>query len=487
MSRLSSTISRPGRAAIRGSGRRWVTHVLEFGLFGLALWGTQILSISLWLLPNGDVDEYYQYALDFWTKYPIFHRLPVEYPPLAIVPFTFTVLPLVPQYHTIFAVWMGALVLLGYAGVLRYGGRRRALVYAGYLLLGTAATLLARFDIVPALVTLAALWATERRRFGYAYALLAVGVLLKLYPIFLVPVVLLAHWQAATERARAEGREGREGYELVDITALPWRSKPFVALSGISRSYPFRRVAQGVLLCGGLVLLGFTGALLLTPSGALSNLFYAGQRPLQVESTPASILWLGTIVGIPAGPDYSFTSLNYVGVLDGALKPLSALALMGGCLWVYWRQLRGRLSAGRAFAAVLCVVLVTNKLFSPQYLIWVLPVVAYVEGFDLIWVAICFLTWLDYPIIYQWRHPIQTVTFGAAFMPVLALRNGLLLWATVRVIIGAKLVGTNAGRVTPANAADALADSERVNSRGAGPDAAEPDDERGDAAPVLTP
>ena len=496
MSRLSSTISRPGsrsgsrpgRAAIGGGRRRWVTHVLEFGLFGLALWGTQILSISLWLLPNGDVDEYYRYALDFWTRYPIFHRLPVEYPPLAIVPFTFTALPGSRDYHAVFAVWMGALVLLGYAGILRYGGRRRALVYAGYLLLGTAATLLARFDIVPALVTLVALWATERRRFGYAYVLLAAGILLKLYPVFLVPVVVIAHWQAATERAQTEeGCEAREGYGRVDVTALPWRSKPFVALGRITRSYPFRRVARGVMLCGGLVLLGFTGAILLNPSGALSHLFYAGQRPLQVESTPASILWLGTLVGIPASPDYSFTSLNYVGVLDGALKPLSAVALVGGCLWVYWRQLRGRLSAGRAFAAVLCVVLVTNKLFSPQYLIWVLPVVAYVEGFDLIWVAICFLTWLDYPIIYQWRHPIQTVTFGAAFMPVLALRNGLLLWATVRVIIGAKHIGTNAGRAAPANVANAPADGERMNSTGARAEAVAPDDEPGDAAPVLTP
>lgn len=483
MSRLSSTITRPWQTAITGK-RRWVTHLLEFGLFGLALWGTQLLSINLWLLPNGDVDEYYQYAIDFWTAYPLFHHLPVEYPPLAIVPFTLTLLPPVPLYHTVFAVWMGALVLLAYAGMLRYGGRRRALVYAGYLLLGTAATLLARFDIVPALVTLAALWATERRRFGYAYVLLAVGILLKLYPAFLAPVVLLAHWQAATERAQAEGSAD---YEAVGISALPWRRTPLLALRRLSRSYPFRRVARGALLCGGLVLLGYAGALLLNPSGALSNLAYAGQRPLQVESTPASILWLGTLVGIPAGPDYSFTSLNYVGVLDGALKPLSALALLGGCLWVYWRQFRGRLSVGRAFAAVLCVVLVTNKLFSPQYLIWVLPVIAYVEGFDLIWVAICFLTWLDFPIIYQLRHPIQTVTFGAQFMPVLALRNGLLLWATVRVIIRPAPVHTSAGHVPPAGPSETHAESARDEGTATGAGNVELGDERDDTAPVLTP
>lgn len=481
MSRPSYTIPRL-RRAVTSSTRRWVTYIVEFGLFAFALWGTQLLSFSLWRLPSGDVDEYRQYAVDFWTAYPIFHRLPVEYPPLAIVPFTLTLVPPVPLYHTVFAIWMGAFVLLGYAGILHYGGRGRAIVYAGYLLLGTAATLLARFDIVPALVTLAALWATERRHFGYAYVLLAIGILLKLYPVFLVPIVLLAHWQAAAKRERLEAYQG---YEPLDIAALPWRRSPRAALGRLTASYPFRRVAGGAMLCGGLVLLGFTGAFLLNPTGALSNFFYAGQRPLQVESTPASILWLGTIIGIPAGPDYSFTSLNYVGVLDGALKLLSALALLGGCLWVYWRQFRGRLDVGRAFAAVLCVVLVTNKLFSPQYLIWVLPVIAYVEGFDLIWVAICFLTWLDFPIIYQWRHPIQTVTFDAAFMPVLALRNGLLLWATLRVIIRPTHVHTSGAHATPANLPGVTAANERENS--AGVTAIEQRDERDDAAPVPTP
>ena len=37
VSRLSSTITRPWQTAINGR-RRWATHLLEFGLFGLALW-----------------------------------------------------------------------------------------------------------------------------------------------------------------------------------------------------------------------------------------------------------------------------------------------------------------------------------------------------------------------------------------------------------------------------------------------------------------
>ena len=192
---------------------------------------------------------------------------------------------------------------------------------------------------------------------------------------------------------------------------------------------------RGLCLCFGLILGCFALSYALNPAGTLSGFQYAGDRPLQVESTPASILWLGSIFGIPAYPNYSFLSLNFVGPLGNILKPASAVALVCGCLWVYFRQAQGRLTIGQAFLACLGIVLVTNKIFSPQYLIWIIPIVAYMEGLDLFWVVICILTWYDYPILYQLHHPIQTVTYSWQFMPVLALRNGLLLYVTLRVII----------------------------------------------------
>lgn len=429
-----------------------------------ALVATRVLSINLWLLPNGDVKEYYDYAIAFWTWHPYFHNLPVEYPPLAIVPFTLTLLPPILDYQTTFALWMGALVVLGYFGFLRYSTRARGLIYVFYLVLGAAATLLARFDIVPALVTLAALWAVERRRFGLAYALLAAGILLKLYPAFLVPIVAIEQWRVVSARAAAAGRPAPLARRQ------EWRAAPGAALRRLVGHPAVRQVALGLGLCAALVVVAFACALSLNPDGALSGFQYAGARPLQIESTPATILWLGSLVGIPAGPNYSFTSLNFVGPLDGVLKPLSAVALAGGCLWVYWRQARGRLSVGRAFLACLCVVIVTNKIFSPQYLIWVLPVVAETEGFDLLWVAICFLTTLDFPILYQLRHPIWTVSYTPLFMPVLALRNGLLAWVTVRAMF----------RCTQGRARSGV-----PASQGAAGELAVRQDEREDSQPAL--
>ena len=411
--------------------RHLTVYLLEIIVLIGALVGTQVLSAKLWMLPNGDVDEYYAYAQAFWTNHPLFHSLPVEYPPLAIIPFTLTILPNLPDsYHIVFAVWMGAVVVAGYIAFLLVAGHTRAMMYAIYLLLGTSATLLARFDIVPALVTLAALWLAERGRFGYAYIFLAAGVLLKLYPAFLIPLVVIEQWRQANATALAEGQETPEkAVSRVRGSLGLGRVKQFWSLPATHRA------VRGLILCLGLILGCFILFFLLNPAGTLSGFQYAGGRPLQVESTPASILWLGSIFGIPAYPSYSFTSLNFVGPLDAFLKPASAIALVGGCFWVYIRQAEGKLTVGQAFLACLGIVLVTNKIFSPQYLIWIIPVVAAVEGLDLIWLAICFLTWCDYPIIYQLHHPIQTVTYSWQFMPVLALRNGLLLYVTLRVII----------------------------------------------------
>ncbi|MFI5272002.1 MAG: glycosyltransferase 87 family protein [Ktedonobacterales bacterium] len=414
-------------------------RLIEFVVLAALLAATQVLS-ALWLLPNGDVDEYHQYALAFWTHLPLLHTLPAEYPPLAIAPFTLALLPPTGDYHRVFAVWMAALTLLGYAAFVRFAGRRRALIYMLYLLLGATATLLARFDIVPALVTLAALWAAERRRFALAYALVAAGTLLKLYPAFLLPVVAIEHWHTLSPG----------GAPRLTFSAFSRRS-----LRSLAARPEARAVTGGVAFCVALIAAGFAGALALNTQGTLSVFTYAGLRPLQVESTPASIMWLGSLVGVPALPDYSFVSLNLAGPLEGILRPLSAVALLVGVAAVYWRQARGKLSVGYAFVGCLSVVLVTNKIFSPQYLIWVLPVVAYVEGFDPLWVAICVLTWLDFPMIYQTRHPIITVPYNPLFLPVVALRNALLLWVTVRVIMRRGPMAGGQRRATRAQVAEA--------------------------------
>ena len=95
--------------AARMTRRKWLLFALELLLVIAVLVGTRVMSNQVWKLPDGDVKEYRDYALSFWTSAPYFHQLPVEYPPLAIIPFTFSVLPGWWDYHVVFAVWMGLL------------------------------------------------------------------------------------------------------------------------------------------------------------------------------------------------------------------------------------------------------------------------------------------------------------------------------------------------------------------------------------------
>ncbi|HEV2239045.1 MAG TPA: glycosyltransferase 87 family protein [Ktedonobacterales bacterium] len=404
---------------------------------------------------NGDVLEYQRYAMAFWFSAPLFRHLPVEYPPLTILPFTLTILPPLPDPVVLFEWWMGALLIVTYFWFRRYSTPRRAVVCVAYLLIGATSTVLARYDLFPALATLLALWACERGRFRLAYGLLAVGVLLKLYPAFLIPIVAVQHWRTLTEEsaptAGGASSHAWRGSWRSELARLRYRAGRWLA------SRTVRAVANELARCVGIIVVGFAVAGLLSPAGALSGFTYAGARPLQIESTPATLLWVASWFGVPVHSVYTFHSLNLVGPLDVLLKPLSAFALAGGCALVYWRLLRGRLAVGQAFVACLCVVLVTNKIFSPQYLIWVLPLVAYVMGLEYTWIAIGVLTTMIYPFIY-FAHPhIRLVAYDPLFLPALALRNVLLLYVTVRVL--------RAGaRATPAPAA-AGADAPRAIAR----------------------
>ncbi len=311
---------------------RWVALVVEMALVAASIALERVLLVATVRQPNGDVIEYHKYALAFWTHQPLFHSLPVEYPPLAIVPFTLTLLPPLANFQSVFSWWAGAAALVGYLAFRRVSGRRRALAYLVYLLIGAAGTLVARFDIFPALTTIFALWATQRRRFTIAYLLLAAGVLLKLYPAFLAPLVVIEQWRTLAARygetAMWPGAGDWRGWLARDRWAR------------VARARATREMALGAAIFVGVVALGFGVALLLNRAGTLSEFTYASVRPLQIESTPAALLWLGTFLGIPAHAEFSFVSLNYVGPLDVALKPLSSLALVAGCLWVYARFAR---------------------------------------------------------------------------------------------------------------------------------------------------
>lgn len=374
-------------------------------LIGLGLLGIVVIELHN-RYGHGDIDLYRLYAQAFLFGSPHMARLPVEYPPLSILPFLLTLVPPLGDYISVFAAWMAALFLGLYAAFKRQESSRAAEVFAVYCLVGGYSTLLGRFDLVPAALTIGAYWATRSRRFGIAYVLLAFGTLIKLYPLLLLPILMLEH-------RRTLGAD-----RLLEL--------------------PPRPVLRGVAVFAGLVAIPFGLAFLLEPDSWLTPFTYNTLRPIQVESLPATALWLASLVGVPAWPDHSFHSFNLVGPLDGSLSTFSTLALLLSCAWVYWRQLTGHLSYGRAMLALVLVAICTSRIFSPQYLIWALPLVAAVEGdYDLVWIAICVLTTLIFPFAYRSYHFNGLTTpdsYPVVFMALIGIRNALVVFAAARLL-----------------------------------------------------
>jgi hypothetical protein len=361
-------------------------------------------------LGHGDIDLYHRYAQVFWLgsfNSPPLRSLPLEYPPLSIAPFSLTLLPPLGDYITIYAIWMLAIFAAGYFAFRRYESGRAAEVFAVYCVVGGVSTLLGRFDLIPALLIVAAYWLARARRFDIAYVLIAAGTLTKLYPLLLLPILLLEHWRTLGSP------------RLLSI--------------------PPRPLLRGIGIFGGLVIAGFAIARVLNPEGWLSPFSYNTIRPIQVESVPATILWVGSWLGLPAWPDHSFHSFNLVGPLTGVLNSLSTLALVGGCLWIYWRQLTGHLSFGRALLGCTLVIICTSRVFSPQYLIWVIPLVAAIERrYEPVWLAVCLLTTLIYPFAYRGYQLYGLSTpdsYPVVFLALIGARNALLVAVTVRHLL----------------------------------------------------
>jgi hypothetical protein len=347
-----------------------------------ALLSTVAVLASAWYLAqllggfNGDVITFQRYFDRFLAA----GTLPSEYPPAAILPFALAALPHLAWPVPSFAAWMSVPVLAGYIATWRVKGPAAAFAYLALLGAGAIATVITRFDILPALLTVAALWSAQRGRWTAAHLLLVAGALLKLYPIALLPIFLLA------ERREAGSLRG------------PLRSALPAAL---------------LLLAGVAIPWLFWGP------GSISFLTrFAVQRPAELESTPAVLAW-----ALAGG--HTVLAFGEVGFAGSAVVPLTAVCaalLVAVYAAVLVRVGRGTLALGRASLVTVAAIVVLNKVFSAQYLVWLIPLVASEEGLPPAWFAVAALTTLAYPVLW-----LRASEAGLPLMLALLGRNLLLL------------------------------------------------------------
>lgn len=392
---------------------RWFGALIGLGLIAGLL--------SLYLAGDwrdGDVSLYHAYALGFWggLAHPL---LPAEYPPLAILPLSLTLAGPPAWYPDVFAFWMGVLAVLGYVGFRRWASPDRAAAYALYALATGIATIVFRYDLLPALLSVAALWLVQRNRFAAAYPLLAVATLFKLYPAVLLPVLVVAHWRASSG-------------------------------AGDSAKH---RVSLGIASFAATIAAVTAAAAVLDPYGWTSALGYEAGRPIEVESVLGTLVALGSVGGIHASAVASYDSLNITSGLAVPLAIASSLALVAGLLWTYRRQHHGRFSPGQAAVAAVLVLLSTSKVLSAQYLLWLVPLVATTVGFRMRWFILFLLTALVFPGLWEVALGQQggEISYGVVFLGGIGVRNAVLVVCTLRYLIkpGADLGAQPARRASP--------------------------------------
>lgn len=376
-----------GRALTRwGSDPRsaWVS-ILAVGMTWFAL-----KSVALWgwvVLPEEYSDTYYYFlTAEKQLGAAAFPEYPTPAALLLNLPYALGA----DTYDSYRAVIMAATTAADGLFVLLLGWRTGPVGVLGWVVLTTVLgqVALLRFDMLPAVAAAAALLLAAQGRSRAAAVLVAVGTALKLWPIILAPLVIVA----AHRRLRTLGWLGASGLVLVGVS---------VAAGGWNR--------------------------------LLAPLTYQTDRGLQIESVAATVpmrAW-ATEPGLAVGysPFHAF-EVQGPGVATWlrAAEVLGGVALVGClvlfCLWMRWGCRRQALPY-LALTGIGAFV-VTSPALSPQYLLWLaaptvvllgLATVGQSEAMPipaiLTWVGtvvLCLLTTAVYPVNYDGLTSLNELT-----------------------------------------------------------------------------
>jgi hypothetical protein len=322
----------------------------------------------------------------------------LEYPPLAAPAIALPALAGRSEeaFRLAYAGWTlllaAAVVLLCGALAARTGGDpRRALVAAALLPLLCGALVRTHFDLAPVALTLGALLllALDRPRAGLA--VLGLGAMTKGFPLVVAPVALA--WVGARLGRRAA-------------------------------------LESAAALAAVVVVLGLA-AVAVSPSGAEDALDFQLERPVQVESAPAAVLY--ALDGLGAGEALHVTGHRSDGLHHPAAGAVAGalLAVMSGALALLALLAARRPGEPRALvlgslAAVVAFVAL-GRVLSPQYIVWVYPLGALalawrLHALALAVAAAALLTQVEFPARY-----LDLVAREPFAVAVVCLRDAVLL------------------------------------------------------------
>ena len=204
--------------------------------------------------------------------------------------------------------------------------------------------MLSRFDLWPAMLTVGALAALVSGRERLGGGVLGVAIAVKVYPAVLVPLGLAYVWR----------RSGRR-------EALLWLG--IVAAVVVAIFLPF---------------------LVIAPGGVWDSVVRQTTRPLQIESLGSSLLLAAhQALGVSITMRSGHGSQNLAGTAPDVLAMVQTVLQIGALLAIWIWFVRGPAHKDRllrAAAAAVCAFLALGKVLSPQFLIWLIPLVPLVRG-----------------------------------------------------------------------------------------------------------
>jgi hypothetical protein len=354
-----------------------------------------------------------------------FRDFPIEYPPLAWWVMHLPGTTERAAYYFRFRLMMGAADLLAFALLWWMVAVRRPAAVGSVLgtyVLSTVAlefVLFDRLDLLMLTLILAGLAAWVRADTGAA----------------------VAGWRTVAYAAIGLGA----AYKLLPVVCLP-----LLALSDLMTTPRWRSVVGRVLLGLAVIVLPFAVNASASGLASLDFLRYHTTRGVEIGSSWATILWLVSRSDPTLSVVAAYGSWELSGRLSDTAARLAPFVAMGwlGCIGLWALALRRRFDGRRAVlqcALALAGLVLVLDVFSVQYLLWALPLMA-LAGSELSdsrqeWfavgaacVVIAALSTLFYPFAMRYVVPLN-----AGVMLLLAVRNALyagvvawLVWRAVR-------------------------------------------------------
>ena len=322
------------------------------GLFLVALtllhWGWYQHALIL------DTIEYHRYGDAMVHGHVPYRDFAVEYPPGALSTFVLPALgrPSLSLYNREFQILIalcgiGALAAMWWA--LRSLGATlerttAALCFFALAPLVLGSVILYRYDLWPAALTVAGLAAVLARRERLGFAAIGLGVAAKAFPAVVLPPAFIYVWRT---RGRREALLCLGAAVVVAALVVA----PFLALA---------------------------------PHGVWDSIERQTTRPLQIESLGSALLLAAHHTwGLALTMVSSRGSQNLVGSAPKTAGAISTALLLVSLVGIWVAAARGPATPERLVrwsAASLAAFIAFDKVLSPQFLIWLLPLVPLVAG-----------------------------------------------------------------------------------------------------------